>query len=119
MGEKIAWEKFYYSFTMTYRPAITEIMRGEMRTNLRLFQARLEERIEELRDELRAKLAGGVDSLTLASLKKDCEDRGQSLAKISTVFDIEILNTQCDRGLWLVGARDESSDGDWRWIDYH
>ena len=75
VGEKIAWEKFYYSFTMTYRPAITEILRGEMRTNLRLFQAQLEERIEELHDELRAKLAGGVDSLTLAALKKECEDR--------------------------------------------
>ena len=75
MGEKIAWEKFYYSFTMTYRPAITEIMRGELRDNLRLFQTQLEERIEELHDELRAKLAGGVDSLTLAALKKECEDR--------------------------------------------
>ena len=75
MGEKIAWEKFYHSFTMTYRPAITEIMRGELRDNLRLFQTQLEERIEELHDELRAKLAGGVDSLTLAALKKECEDR--------------------------------------------
>ena len=35
----------------------------------------MEERIEELHDELRAKLAGGVDSLTLAGLKKECEDR--------------------------------------------
>ena len=31
--------------------------------------------IEELHDELRAKLAGGVDSLTLAGLRKDCKDR--------------------------------------------
>ena len=34
----------------------------------------------ELKDELRARLAGGVDSLTLTGLKKDCEDFGLAVS---------------------------------------
>ena len=80
VGEKIAWDKFHHSFTMAYMARVTQILRGEVRDNARILAARIEEKAAELKEELRERLAGGVDSLTLASLKKDCEDFGLAVS---------------------------------------
>ena len=75
VGEKIAWDRFHHSFTMAYMARVTQILRGEVRDNARRLAASIEASTAELNEELRAKLAGGVDSLTLAGLRKDCKDR--------------------------------------------
>ena len=80
VGEKIAWDKFHHSFTMAYMARVTQILRGEVRDNARLLAAKIEEKAAELKEDLRARLAGGVDSLTLAALKKDCEDFGLAVS---------------------------------------
>ena len=80
VGEKIAWDKFHHSFTMAYMARVTQILRGEVRDNARLLAAKIEEKAAELKEDLRARLAGGVDSLTLAGLKKDCEDFGLAVS---------------------------------------
>ena len=80
VGEKIAWDRFHHSFTMAYMARVTQILRGEVRDNARRLAAKIEEKAAELKEELRERLAGGVDSLTLASLKKDCEDFGLAVS---------------------------------------
>ena len=75
VGEKIAWDRFHHSFTMAYMARVTQILRGEVRDNARRLAAKIEEKAAELKEELRERLAGGVDSLTLAGLRKDCKDR--------------------------------------------
>ena len=80
VGEKIAWDRFHHSFTMAYMARVTQILRGEVRDNARRLAAKIEEKAAELKEELRERLAGGVDSLTLAGLKKDCEDFGLAVS---------------------------------------
>ena len=80
VGEKIAWDRFHHSFTMAYMARVTQILRGEVRDNARRLAAKIEEKAAELKEELRERLADGVDSLTLASLKKDCEDFGLAVS---------------------------------------
>ena len=65
---------------MAYMARVTQILRGEVRDNARRLAAKIKEKAAELKEELRERLAGGVDSLTLASLKKDCEDFGLAVS---------------------------------------
>jgi len=75
LGEKIAWQNFYNSFSLAYSRRTTRILQGQFQATLRHLAASIEASTAELNEELRARLAGGVDSLTLAGLRKDCKDR--------------------------------------------